>query len=692
MRNLFKISSLISGLLTLGMTLFTSDVSATVYTSQNNGQYDNCNIWTNGCAPNEIQVGDTVIVNHVVVASSSMQIYGVLIISASGDLSHVNDVDIEESGVMEVNGTFSLTAELNQNGYYYNSGMSIVEYFHNDGYVCNSGTIKSSDRFYNHGGIVECDGIILTCELDMAENNNAADVTGSDTAHLYGQVICCESGGNPNPIDDLNGDWYIDSSNVFICTFPLIANAGQDSSGSVCNSSGAQIDLNTFLSSDASLQGGFAESSSSGSFDSLTGIFVSDGLTPGVYSFTYTVNGYDGVTDVSVFDITVNPSLSSSQSMTVCDHELPFDWNGLSIIEGGSFSVILTSLITGCDSTATLDVQVNPTPNVTENIELCSNAFPFDWNGITITEGGTSSVNLVSAVTGCDSIVTLNTSEIPIISTSESITICENDLPFQWNGLSIGQAGSESVVLPSAVTGCDSIITLNLLVNAIPTSMNDTLVCGSQLPFIWNGTTINGAGSETVSLIGVNGCDSLATINVALELLEAPVIDFSGPVACPRDLVSFEISDENANAIYQWLGPNGYVSADVSNQFELTTDLLGTYSVSYTLDNCSSETSYIDLEIENNFDYQQFKFPNVITVDGNGINDEINVEDYVGPCTEFFLTIRDRWGSEVYRQERGGDSFKGLSVDGRELPEGVYFYRFIFDQDADVSGFLHIVR
>ena len=322
---------------------------------------------------------------------------------------------------------------------------------------------------------------------------------------------------------------------------------------------------------------------------------------------------------------------------------------------------------------------------------VCESAFPFDWNGIEISEPSSNTVTLTSTISGCDSLATLIVSANSEYNESVDITICASSLPYEWNGLSIEEEGSQTVTFASSL-GCDSIITLNLFVNAIPTSMNDTLVCGSQLPFIWNGTTINGAGSETVSLTGVNGCDSLATINVALELLEAPVIDFSGPVACPKDLVSFEISDENTNAIYQWLGPNGYVSTDVSNQFELTTDLLGTYSVSYTLDNCSSEMTYIDLEIENVFDYQQFKFPNVITADGNGVNDEINLEDYVGPCAEFVLTIRDRWGSEVYRQERGGDSFKGLSVDGRELPEGVYFYRFIFDQDADVSGFLHILR
>ena len=610
---------------------------AAVYTSIANGSYNDCAIWDIGCPNNSIQSGDTVIINHIIAASSSMYVKGVLIVNNTGSFSTSNDMEIDLLGTFTNNGIFICNAEYEVNGYFYQSGTATIQFLHNDGYICNSGTINVADRVYNHGGIIECDGNIFTCELDMENNNSAAAVTGSAGSFLAGQDVCCTAGGSSNPFDELEDDWSIDSVSVAICVLPLIPNAGDNDSVTVCNSIGSQINLNNFLSSD-NTGGSFMETTSSGAFDNLTGILNAQGLLAGDYIFTFTAPGYNGTSDVSEFTVTVTPVLESEETMAVCESAFPFDWNGIEISEPSSNTVTLTSTISGCDSLATLIVSANSEYN--ESVD---------------------------------------------------ITICASSLPYEWNGLSIEEEGSQTVTFASSL-GCDSIITLNLFVNAIPTSMNDTLVCGSQLPFIWNGTTINGAGSETVSLTGVNGCDSLATINVALELLEAPVIDFSGPVACPKDLVSFEISDENTNAIYQWLGPNGYVSTDVSNQFELTTDLLGTYSVSYTLDNCSSEMTYIDLEIENVFDYQQFKFPNVITADGNGINDEINLEDYVGPCAEFVLTIRDRWGSEVYRQERGGDSFKGLSVDGRELPEGVYFYRFIFDQDDDVSGFLHIVR
>jgi hypothetical protein len=469
----------------------------------------------------------------------------------------------------------------------------------------------------------------------MENNNSAAAVTGSSGSLIAGQDVCCTAGPS-NPFDDLEDDWIIDSVSVAICVLPLIPNAGEDAIASICNSVGSVIDLNSLLSVN-NTGGSFNETTSSGGFDNITGVLNAEGLLPGDYNFVFNAPGYNGTSDESEFIITVLPVLEGFESITICPSELPFVWNGIEVTEESVVTTTLTSAVTGCDSLATLDLTTLPDFNETENV-----------------------------------------------------TICSSSLPYQWNGLSVSEAGSQSVTL-SSTFGCDSTVTLNLFVNAIPTSMNDTLVCGSQLPFTWNGATINEAGSETVILIGANGCDSIATINVELELLEAPVIDFSGPVSCPKDLVSFSIANENSDAVYEWSGPEGFISNAIFNEFELTENLMGSYAVSYTLNSCVSETSYIDLEIENLFEYETFKFPNVITANGDDINDKIVLEDFVGACSDFLLTIRDRWGSEVYRQERGEESFRGLSVDGSELPEGTYFYRLVFPQ-GDVSGFMHIVR
>jgi hypothetical protein len=626
------LSFVIAGLL---VVFFVFDSKATVYTTISDGSYNDCAIWDNGCPANSIPVGDTVIINHNVDASSSMVIRGVLIVNSIGSLTTSNYTEIQETGTITNEGDFICNDELEINGYFYQSGLATIDYLHNDGYLCNSGIINVATRVRNHGGTIECDGSIFTCELDMENNNSAAAVTGSSGSLIAGQDVCCTAGPS-NPFDDLEDDWIIDSVSVAICVLPLIPNAGEDAIASICNSVGSVIDLNSLLSVN-NTGGSFNETTSSGGFDNITGVLNAEGLLPGDYNFVFNAPGYNGTSDESEFIITVLPVLEGFESITICPSELPFVWNGIEVTEESVVTTTLTSAVTGCDSLATLDLTTLPDFNETENV-----------------------------------------------------TICSSSLPYQWNGLSVSEAGSQSLTL-SSTFGCDSTVTLNLFVNAIPTSMNDTLVCGSQLPFTWNGATINEAGSETVILIGANGCDSIATINVELELLEAPVIDFSGPVSCPKDLVSFSIANENSDAVYEWSGPEGFISNAIFNEFELTENLMGSYAVSYTLNSCVSETSYIDLEIENLFEYEAFKFPNVITANGDGVNDKIVLEDFVGACSDFLLTIRDRWGSEVYRQERGEKSFRGLSVDGSELPEGTYFYRLVFPQ-GDVSGFMHIVR
>jgi gliding motility-associated-like protein len=564
------------------LMFFVFDAKATVYTSIADGNYNNCAIWDVGCPNNTIQNGDTVIINHVISASSSMNIEGVLEINPSGSFTNTNTIDVNALGVVSNDGYFSTLGELHLDGYFFNSSVSEIQDLHVDGYVCNTGTIQVSGETFIHGGIIECNGTLNTCDLDMDNNNASVPVTGSSSSFLQGQDICCNANSS-NPLDDLSADWLIDSSSVSICGLPLIPNAGDDANLSICNSVESEINLNDLLSSNTG--GVFTEITSSGSFDALTGILNANGLASGNYVFEYTAQGYNNTSDVAEFTITVSAELFSE----------------------------------------------------------------------------------------------------------ETIAVCENEIPFEWNGTTVSESGSVSVMLSSAVSGCDSTVTLNLIVNAIPTSINDTLVCGSQLPFSWNGSTISGPGSETVTLTSSNGCDSVAVLNVSIEQLEVPVVDFSGPVSCPKDLVTFSILNENSDAVYEWNGPNGFVSSEIFNEFELTEDLMGTYEVNYSLNSCISETTFIDLEIENIFEYKTFKFPNVITANGDDVNDKIILEDFLGSCTEFELTIRDRWGSEVFRQNRGEQSFQGLSIDGTDLPEGTYFYRLTFAQ-GDVSGFMHIIR
>ena len=218
--------------------------------------------------------------------------------------------------------------------------------------------------------------------------------------------------------------------------------------------------------------------------------------------------------------IDIDPAIvnNSTTDTTVCDTELPFDWNGLTFAAAGSQTSTLTSAVTGCDSLATLNVTVNPTLLSTTDITICDTQLPYDWNGLTFAAAGSQTATLTSTVTGCDSLATLNLSVNSTLLSTTDTTVCDTEVPFDWNGLTFTTTESQTASLVSSVSGCDSLATLNVTVNPTLLSTTDTTVCDTELPFDWNGLTFAAAGSQTATLSGVvTGCDSLATLNVTVN-------------------------------------------------------------------------------------------------------------------------------------------------------------------------------
>src|SRR6201999_4277636 len=207
-------------------------------------------------------------------------------------------------------------------------------------------------------------------------------------------------------------------------------------------------------------------------------------------------------------------TVTSTTSISICTAQLPYSWNGNTYTAAGSYNVTLTS-IAGCDSIATLNLTVNPTVTSTTGISICTGQLPYSWNGNTYTAAGSYNVTLTN-VAGCDSVATLNLTVNSSVTSSTDITICNAQLPYSWNGQSYSGAGTYTVTLTN-IAGCDSIATLNLTVNSSVTSSTDITICNAQLPYSWNGQSYNAAGSYNVTLTNVAGCDSIATLNLTVN-------------------------------------------------------------------------------------------------------------------------------------------------------------------------------
>lgn len=103
----------------------------------------------------------------------------------------------------------------------------------------------------------------------------------------------------------------------------------------------------------------------------------------------------------------------------------------------------------------------------------------------------------------------------PSTSSITTVSICSSASPYTWNGVNYTTSGAKTYTTTNS-QGCDSVATLNLTIN-MPTSSTDSITINSnQLPYSWNGLTFNVAGTQTAHLTNSLGCDSAATLTISV--------------------------------------------------------------------------------------------------------------------------------------------------------------------------------
>ena len=227
---------------------------------------------------------------------------------------------------------------------------------------------------------------------------------------------------------------------------------------------------------------------------------------------TYTIVGgsVNGCDSIVSLDLTINNATSGSETVTACD---TYTWsaNATTYTTSGTYTATLTNAV-GCDSVATLNLTINTATSGSESVTACD-TYTWSANGTTYTTSGTYTATLTNAV-GCDSVASLNLTINNITSGSESVTACDT---YTWsaNGTTYTTSGTYTATLTNAA-GCDSIATLNLTINNSTSSSENVSACGS---YTWSatGVTYTTGGSYTTTISSSNGCDSVVMLNLTLN-------------------------------------------------------------------------------------------------------------------------------------------------------------------------------
>ncbi len=200
----------------------------------------------------------------------------------------------------------------------------------------------------------------------------------------------------------------------------------------------------------------------------------------------YTVTGtQDGCSDTASIMITVKPlpnvgatagqtQLCTGSSTTLNGSgAATYVWSngvadGLSFTPTATATYTVTGTLNSCTATASITITVDSVIHQTITPTICNNESYLLPNGNAVSTAGVYSSTFTSQA-GCDSIITVNLSVYPAFATSISDSICKGDVYF-FGIKQLTEAGSYKDTL-SAVTGCDSTITLELNVKDLNASV-----------------------------------------------------------------------------------------------------------------------------------------------------------------------------------------------------------------------------
>jgi hypothetical protein len=260
-------------------------------------------------------------------------------------------------------------------------------------------------------------------------------------------------------------------------------------------------------------------------------------------------------------------------------------------------------------------------PSTTLNYVTASNCDFYNWNGVTYTESGTYQYQGYTT-NGCDSIVNLNLTIFKSYSGLQDTTVCE---AYLWpvNNQTYTQSGTYNFQT-FTTNGCDSTIILNLTIENNSNSIQDTSACGA---FTWsvNNQTYSQSGTYTYQVQSSSGCDSLFTLNLLINLPPNPPIvnvstNLNGQITCSTPLQS--------NATYQWLSCPDYILIPGATNSSYNPTDNGNYAVVVS-NVCGSDTSLCQgqnsLE-ENDNSEEIILYPNpsngLMVIDAKGVLDQ----------------------------------------------------------------------
>lgn len=270
--------------------------------------------------------------------------------------------------------------------------------------------------------------------------------------------------------------------------------------------------------------------------------------------------------------IILNLSIKSNTFTDVQSACLSYTWiDGNTYTNSNNSATFTLTNAAGCDSVVTLDLTILPFTTGVDTITACDS---YTWiDGNTYTASNQTASQVLTNSNGCDSIVLL---KLTIKHRSYGADIQSTCESFTWiDGNTYTASNQTATFLQTNAAGCDSIITLDLKVNA--NAGTDFQTACDSLTWIDGNTYTASTNIPTHTLTNSYGCDSLVTLNLTINSVTDVSTTLNGNV----------VTANNLNQTYQWLACDDGFRAMVGETAQtFTANANGNYAVQINENGC----------------------------------------------------------------------------------------------------------
>ncbi|MFN6075407.1 MAG: LamG-like jellyroll fold domain-containing protein [Fluviicola sp.] len=296
---------------------------------------------------------------------------------------------------------------------------------------------------------------------------------------------------------------------------------------------------------------------------------------------------YNRPLDVSEILQLASGASTSTDVQTACGSYTWIDGNTYTANNNTAQYTLVGGAASGCDSLITLNLTINLPSSSTDIQTACGSYTWIDGNTYTSNNNTATYTYIGGVANGCDSTVTLDLTINPLASSTDVQTACESFTWIDGNSYTANNNTATYTYLGGAVNGCDSIVTLDLTINQPSSSTDVQTACDSYTWIDGNTyTASNNTATFTISGGAANGCDSIVTLNLTINAVSSNATTVSG----------ITITATNNNATYAWLDcNNGFAPIAGQTAQTFTPTINGNYAVQLTENGCVDTSTCVQI-------------------------------------------------------------------------------------------------